>query len=394
MFFLLAMMSLWKPASIVIYNEDSDNAFRACYHADTERYADDEFARYLEEVIGPGKVTHFFMCVNSRVANFPSRTVSPYWTCLDDPKMTHPAFLKAMRDYFVVQGRDHLALWLGMCRKKGVSPWVSVRMNDVHCVYDDTFFANVGFWKEHPEFWCVPHAKGGPWEYRALDYSHKDVRDWMLAFVREVLERYDVDGIELDWMRWVRHLPPGRERELSHHLDEMTREVRRVVNEMQIRRGHPIRIAARVDSDPVAALNHGTDYRVWTRERLIDWLIPCNFFNTADFELPYAKWAKEVAALNPAVTVIPGLDCNVTLSGKRRGLTAAEYCGWGERMYNQGAPGAYFFNLFAFYPHRSQPSADSPWQVIVRDGFTRDVIRRHAKSIPADATRECAKWLK
>ena len=156
-------------------------------------------------------------------------------------------------------------------------------------------------------------------------------------------------------------------------------------------------MALRVDSDPQSAINHGTDYRVWAKERLVDWLIPCNFFNTVDFELPYARWVAEVGRLNPQVTIVPGLDCGVTLGGKRRLLTADEYCGWGERMDRQGAPGAYFFNLFSFY----SPSLANcmgggslePWQVIVKDGFTTDVIRAHRRSIPEGAPRECEPWL-
>lgn len=387
-----------KP--ILVYNEDADNVFRAAYHAKTNRYEEAEFRRYLENVIGPGKITHFFMNVNARVANFPSKTVEPYWACLDAPDMDHPAWIRAMKDFIVGQGKDHLAIWTEMCRAKGVNPWMSIRMNDVHCVYDPKFFANVGFWKAHPEYWCKPASiswKNGPWHTRALDYSHKEVRTWMRSFIAEVLERYDCDGIEVDWMRFERHLPEGRERELSWALNEMMRDIRKLVDATAKRRGHPILIAARVDSDPVSAVNHGTDWRVWAKERLIEWLIPCNFFNTVDFELPYAKWAAEVKGLNSNVTVIPGLDCGVVLKGKRRLLTAAEYCGWGERMYGQGAPGAYFFNLFSFY---SPTLADcmgggslEPWKVIVKDGFTAEVIRSHVRSIPVDAPRECAPWL-
>jgi len=382
---------------ILIYNEDSDNVFRPAYHAKTNRYEEAEFRKYLEAVIGPGKITHFFMNVGARVANFPSKVTGTYWDCLDHPDMDHPAWIAAMKDFVVTQGKDHISIWTDMCREKGVSPWLSVRMNDIHCVFDPKFFANVGFWKDHPECWCEPHARTGGWDARALDYSHKAVRDWMLAFIAETLERYDTDGIEIDWMRFERHLPKGRERELSGALDETMREIRKLVDATAKRRGHPILVAARVDSDPRSALNHGTDWRVWTKEGLVDWLIPCNFFATVDFELPYARWVGEVKRLNPSVTVIPGLDCGVTLKGKRRLLTADEYCAWGERMDNQGAPGAYFFNLFSFYSPALAGCMGGgglePWQVIVKDGFTSDVIRRHKRSIPAGAPRECAPWL-
>jgi uncharacterized lipoprotein YddW (UPF0748 family) len=32
-----------------------------------------------------------------------------------------------------------------------------------------------------------------------LNYPHAEVRRYQMAFVQELLERYDPDGLELDW---------------------------------------------------------------------------------------------------------------------------------------------------------------------------------------------------
>ncbi len=57
-------------------------------------------------------------------------------------------------------------------------------------------------------------------------YAHAAVREHQMSFVRELLERYDPDGLELDWMRFGYHLTPGREQEEGTILTEFVREVR------------------------------------------------------------------------------------------------------------------------------------------------------------------------
>ena len=61
-------------------------------------------------------------------------------------------------------------------------------------------FHHSRFWKAHPEYWRVPgsvHAYAD----RALDYAIPAVRENHLRLIAELLDRYDIDGLELDWMR-------------------------------------------------------------------------------------------------------------------------------------------------------------------------------------------------
>ncbi len=39
---------------------------------------------------------------------------------------------------------------------------------------------------------------------RGFDFTHDIVRENLLVAMAEILERYDVDGLEMDWMRWAR----------------------------------------------------------------------------------------------------------------------------------------------------------------------------------------------
>ena len=42
---------------------------------------------------------------------------------------------------------------------------------------------------------------------------HPEVRKHHMALIHELAQRYDFDGLELDWMRFGFHFRPGHERE-------------------------------------------------------------------------------------------------------------------------------------------------------------------------------------
>ena len=384
-----------KP--IIIFNEDADHLMLSKrVHKDPARFEAQEFRQYFESVVGAGKVTHLFLNVNDRLANYPSEVLEPYWDCVKDPAVKTPQWVLAHKDA-VDRGIDFVQIGCEVSRAHGAEPWLSIRMNDIHFVDDPAYHSNIGYWKRHPELWLDPASvtngctKG--WWQRAYDYRKEPVQARMLAFIAEALARYDVDGVELDWMRFEYHVPRETARgEGAEALNRFMRRAKAVVDEAARRRGHAIRIAARVDSDPVSALNHGTDYRVWAKEGLMDWLIPCNFFATVDFELPFRKWEDEVKAINPKVLVIPGLDSGLMPNGnmERRNLTVDNYAAWGDKMYAAGAKGAYFFNLFCAL--EDEPGCDpntGVWAFVTKEGFTPENIVKKPRFIPAGLKREC-----
>ena len=371
---------------ILVFNEDDSHFFGR----PADKMTEAGLLEYLDEVTASGAVTHFFMCPNAMRANFDSKAFEPIWTAMSEPgrKPGWGPRVKLLHD----RGIDPYAVWAKGCRVRGVSPWLTMRMNDVHSVHDPSFCSHSTFWQTHPEFRRIPGAtvkNGGQWTDWALDYSHPEVRAYSLGFVRELLERYDVDGIECDWMRFPAHLPPGREAEFAGCLNAFMREVRRAADAAAQRLGHPVLVGVRVESDPQAALRRGTDVFAWAREGAVDWVVPCNFFTTVDFELPYADWRRRMDEASPKVRVIPGADSGVLVSAperrwKRRLLTFEEYCGWADRMYSQGAEGVYLFNLF------QHPATGTVWKTVLTRGLGPEIVRAAPKSIPENARRECA----
>ncbi|MBQ3333019.1 MAG: hypothetical protein IJG83_06310, partial [Thermoguttaceae bacterium] len=112
-------------------------------------------------------VTHLFLNVNASRANVANPAREAIWEPNRDgvePTDGWPANAKLLHE----KGIDPYAVWFARCREKNISPWCSVRMNDVHCVDDLSNFMHSMFFVKHPQFWRVPNDAGGSWTNRAL----------------------------------------------------------------------------------------------------------------------------------------------------------------------------------------------------------------------------------
>ena len=376
--------------NVMMFNQDVSNY--TATHTDAQMNREG-LLTYLDSVIAGGKVTHFLININCQVAAYDSKVMSPMWYRINDPAFKQLDWVR--RTHMMhTNGIDYAKVWIDGCRAKNVAPWLSIRMNDVHCVNDRQDPTTSEFWCKHPEFWRVPNSSCKNWLDGAFDYTHPEVRTYFLNFLREALTRYDVDGIECDWMRFTEHLPPGRQRECSWALNEFMRETRKIVNEISAKRGHPIEIAARVASTPKAMFAYGTDALAWAKDGSVDWVIPCNFFSSVDFDMPYAEWKRIIAEANPKVKVLPGMDAGVLVKDaetgncSRRLLKIEEYCGFADRMFTQGADGIYLFNLFTYFEAAYNNDDRKPWKFILSKGLSPASIKDVTKSIPANWCRE------
>jgi hypothetical protein len=133
---------------------------------------------------------------------------------------------------------------------------------------------NETFWWTHPELWVSPGGEDRGSRY--FDYAKKGVRDHAMALVREILERWDVDGLELDWMREIYCLGRERAKRDSHYLTSFMRDVATEVAAASRRRGHPILLAVRLSSSLANAVEFGFDVRTLAKEGIVDVVITEN----------------------------------------------------------------------------------------------------------------------
>ena len=158
------------------------------------------------------------------------------------------------------------------CRRRGMRAFVSLRMNDIH---DGQHPRGTLPNPELPTFkrinpdWLVPDLD---W-WSALNFEVAQVRELKLRVVEEFFDRWDFDGIELDWLRHTFYFPRGLEREKGKYLTEFMRAVRRSLRQKAAERGRPIEIAVRVPERVEWCLEGGFEVPTWIREGLVDSLI-------------------------------------------------------------------------------------------------------------------------
>lgn len=309
---------------------------------------------YIDE-IARGHIGDFLMCVNGQRTMYPSKVWEPVWKSLEEPDRSHKQWVKDLKGLYD-NGVDPYAVWIRRCREKGVRPWISLRMNDLHTVSDRKCPDISTLWYTRED---LKLKTANPWG-GGFDFTKPEVRERMLALVREVLERYDPDGLELDLLRFQHYLTFGEEKRHAPLFTEFIREIRRIVEAAAAKRGHGILIAARVLAFPKESEALGLEIGRWAKEKLIDYVFPCNHWMSIEWNLPYEEWC---ALVGPEVKVVPGTDRNIVEDGKQRLLTYREYCRWAEGMRKRGAKEFYLYNLFGHSPRSAE------WLGITRDGF-------------------------
>ena len=284
---------------------------------------------------------------------------------------------------FVDQGINVYKVWIGHLRERGVSPWISLRMNDAHDALTPDE-ERVDFRKD-PDFRIAAYNPGD-WHDQAADYEKPEVREFYTQVMHDYMDTFDADGFEIDWMRFGRNFKHGREIHCAPLLTEMMRDFRKYANELAARRGHPIRLAARVPSRLDHAWRLGYDVGTWAKEGLIDILVPTNFLWTTDADTPVAEWRRLVG---PDILLAPGIertaDCYVNTGFQgdaaiRRGFAA----GW----FYRGADMIYLFNHMSMPPDLNS----GVMRTVGTQSTAEAGDRRHMLTFPDFPAQGCSRF--
>jgi len=361
--------------NMLVINEDNSHFFGS---RKSEAMTLAGLHAFVDQYAGSA-VTHLFLCPNAMRASFRSRSRDAIWDLVGGkrPEGKWPQNAKRLFE----AGLDPYQVWISRCREKGLSPWLSMRMNDIHGVNETDNFMHSSFWRAHPEFWRVPDGSASPLVNRAMNYAHAEVRQHQMAFVRELLQRYDPDGLELDWMRFGYHLTPGREREESTILTEFVREVRSLTTDWSKKRGHPILLGVRVPAHPDAASGLGMDAVRWAGEGLVDLVVPCPFWASSDFDIPLELWHERLGEAVERVVVAPGLEYNARPwpGGQAAANDLASARGFAASAYHRGAHSLYLFN---WMDSQTRPVVETEYTLLLHDGLSRQVVRNSLRRHP------------
>jgi len=238
-------------------------------------------------------------------------------------------------------GKDPLGMFIERMRSTGRETFITYRTNDVHGADDPNHPGASEFKKAHPDFVVDPADTSGNWMSRCLDYSRPEVREYYLNSLTEMAERYDVDGFQIDWMRFPRHLSGNNTEEVwakRSALTEFMASVREMLDKVGIKRGSRILLSARVPTWLEGCRKVGIDVSEWNRLKLLDFISIAPFLS-CDFSMPIADFRELLG--EPSIPIYAGTDLNH--SGRVH--TPETYRAWSLNMYDQGADGLNIFNF-------------------------------------------------
>ena len=241
-----------------------------------------------------------------------------------------------------------LDIYVDECHTQGMTFVAGFRMNDRHG-HNADWFEQLG--KEKPE-WVLKGLKPSskrttdPRSYEvgcALDYSVAAVRDWVFSLMEEVANRFDVDGIELNYTR----LPACFRREGVETgrgmMTDLVRRVRVMLDAVGEKKGRRLLLGARVLADLDGCLKVGLDVPTWVSDGLIDYVAPGDI----GFTVFNAQWEKFVTlARAHDCFVYPQVQLKLGYDHRDVVQTADHYRAAVQNMYGAGADGYSTQNYF------------------------------------------------
>lgn len=278
---------------------------------------------------------------------------------------------------YMLAGGDLLKTFTARCRGRGVAPFVSFRMNDGHGL-ENAGLTNASaahtvsiFYLENYRRWRIgPDPKD--WNQHVLDWAVPEVREHKFSMIREICERYDIDGFEMDFMRHPSYFKPefpGARR--AQIMTEYVRRVRELLDRTARgggRRWLCIRLPASVASH--AAL--GLDATALAAAGADMFNLSSHYFTMQQSDLARIRSMVPGAALYFEMT-------HTTATGRRlepgydsfafRRTTAQQYATTARLAYGDGADGMSLFNFVYYRKHGSAgrgPFNEPPFEILPR----------------------------
>lgn len=305
-------------------------------------------------------VTDFALCVGAGIGmDYDSKvatSLSDMYEAVYATGATPDNGYKMFYDHFVVAGLDYYEILCREFKNNGVNCWLALRMNDSHDIQgapsEDSLVLSE-FFRSNPQFRRIQYSGGisepglAHYYYRNnMDYTYEEVRDYHLRLINEMLDRYDMYGLLLEWQRdpWVWHI--GGEYRGLEIMNDFMRDVEAIVAIYEEKYGHNIKIGVDVPSDLQINYDLGFDIVNWASEGIVDLVIPRSRWASTDTNAPIRLWKSILAPYG--VKVAGGIE-DIIQGGVNeiRGSNNIEtMIGSATNFLSQGADMIYLYNHF------------------------------------------------
>lgn len=249
--------------------------------------------------------------------------------------------------FYNEQKIDIFSKWIEKCNEVGIRPWLTLRMNDCHDPDEVTSQLRGDlFYTAEANGWTIGEEYG---YYRhCLNYAVPEIRRIMLDYTREQLLRYDVYGLELDFMREIYcfDYKNADTAEIAEIMNGYMRDTAAVVKEAEKKWGHEIKLAVRMMRDLDQCYAYGFDPLTWCGEGLVDAITVTPRFSSNDSAMPIADWKERCRG----VEIWAGVETLVNTNSRGCCASAEVVRGYGAQYLTAGADGLYLFNYMTSPP--------------------------------------------
>ena len=234
-----------------------------------------------------------------------------------------------------------MSIMAEQCHRLGIDFLPSVRMNEHYDIApDDPAYGRLR--REHPEL-TIGRGKSLPepsmeWGVgTGLDYALPQVRAYMSSIVLETVERWDVDGVELDFFRHPTYFNIEEAYSNRYLMTDMVSKIRRRMDEIGQQRGKGLDLMVRVPSTIERCERLGLDIARWIDSSLVDVVVAGGGF--IPFEMPVGEFVDLAAGTE---TLVYGC-----LEAYRPAVDELTLRAIAARYWDAGVDGLYLFNFYS-----------------------------------------------
>lgn len=373
----------------IIFNEDPNHFIFTRTRGGVKSLTKEDITGFIDQYKG-SNITDFLICLNASLPFYPTKRTP---SAMDKYRQwKKEGRLADKDDDFIINSVGLLCdaydrglpihqMWIDRLREDGINAWLSIRMNDIHDVDKKDAFLPNELSGGHPELTRAGYRKPASYYEHALDYFHKEVRDYYLTVISEALDTFDCDGIEFDFMREIYSLCIGREYEGTAVMTAFMSDAVALVRDAEKKRGHKISIGTRMPDSPEKALRMGFDILEWVDRGYVDLITVTPRWSSADGDMPIDFWKRILRG--KGVRLAAGLEILVDAygrSGRKYWYNNAETAtGFACANSALGADDVYLFN-YMDTPWITDPETQSIYYPETYKNFMR-TVGDHEKEI-------------
>ncbi|MBN2296409.1 MAG: hypothetical protein JXM70_28530 [Pirellulales bacterium] len=346
-----------------------------------------QVCRQLDELEGTSVGVFLFCCnIGGDMFLYPSKVGE---TCgafkIADWNILHPKYRNEIRrttqnlKHLSQAGLDPIEIIQRRARQLGIRFWISFRMNDIH--EDDIRWGGLRsqyklanrhllIEKDYPQdgMGAIYASKFG-YSY-AWDYGREETRRHILAVLAEMLDKYELDGLELDFMRHPIFFKCGQEIKGATLMTDFVRKVRAEVDRVAKAKDREITFAVRVYPTLVRCEKAGLDVQTWIKDGLIDLVTP---MDPGYMDMQPSLREFVAAANGTKVKIAGGLE---NISRDYGPLSKAQAYAAASAFLEQGADAIYFFNYDCHrHKGRTQPYTSEEIEILNNIGQPQKFAR-------------------